>query len=201
MTKMRYIREKFKCIVMFFVGFLIFFASPKSLFCGEQKPTEYGKIQKFVLSSTLLAKESKEPALVTMESKGEIHLSEKDEKGWKFDVKVMKSKVETEDTNIKSMLEKIQFAPFTARVTVSKENDPPLSVEITEGKVNRKENSVGLGMQYGTVCRISEMMFATTVEKEFLVSDRGRKTTLKIIHPRQLRTCEFGVREDRKSVV
>ncbi len=194
---MRHIKGKFNCIVVFFVGFLIFFASPKSLFCGDKKSAEYRKIQKFTLSSTLIVEESNEPALVTMEYEGEIHWSEKDDNVWKFDVKVMKFKMETEDTNIKSRFEKSQITPFTARVTVSKEDDPTLSVEITEGKINHKKGKRGLGRQYETVCRISEMMLATMAEKEFLVSDRGRKTTLKIVHPKQMRTCEFGVRDSR----
>lgn len=196
---MSHIRKKFKCIVTFFVGFLIFFVSSKPLFCGEKNPTEYRKIQKFTLSSTFVTMkdEVNEPASLAMESKGEIHWSEKDENGWKFDVKVIKFKMKTEDTNLISWLEKTQFTPFTARITVSKEDDPPLSVEITEGKINNKEDKYGLGRQYEIVCRISEMMLATMVEKEFLVSDRGRKTTLKIIHPKQIRTREFGVRDAR----
>jgi len=196
---MKHIRDKFKCIVVFLVGFLIFFASSKSLFCGDKNPAEYRKIQKFTHSSTLLTvtEEGNEPDLLAMEFEGEIHWSEKDVNGWKFDVKVKQFKMKTEDTDLISWLEKTQFTPFTARVTVSKEDDPPLSVEITEGKINNKEDKYGLGRQYETVCRISEMMLATTVEKEFLVSDRGRKTTLKIVHPKQIRIREFGVRSAR----
>jgi len=196
---MRHIEDKFKCIVVFSLCFLIFFPSPKSLFGSDKKPAEYRKIQKFTHSSTLLTvtEEGNEPDLLAMEFEGEIHWSEKDDNGWKFDVKVMKFKMETEDANLISWLEKTQFTPFTARVTVSKEDDPPLSVEITEGKINNKEDKYGLGRQYETIFRISEMMLATMDEKEFLVSDRGRKTTLKIVHPKQIRIREFGVRSAR----
>ncbi len=196
---MRHVEDKFKCIVVFSISFLIFFASPKYIFCGDKKPAEYRKIQKFTHSSTFLTvtEEGNEPGLLAMEFEGEIHWSEKDDNGWKFDVKVMKFKMETEDADLISWLKKTQFTPFTARITVSKEDDPPLRVEITEGKINNKEDKYGLGRQYETVCKISEMMLATMAEKEFLVSDRGRKTTLKIVHPKQMRTCEFGVRDSR----
>jgi len=159
---------------------------------GQQGQPRFAKLQRFALSTTVM-----EPTvgLIRMERKGEIRWLEQDPNGWRFEIKLEQIKVQTVNLEVKKNVEKIK--PFTAIITVSKKEEAvPLSIEIIEGKVDDKKCPGGLGGQYETACKVSEMMLATALSKQFEVSEQGKSTTVKIDYPKQLK-CEFGVRDAR----
>lgn len=168
-----------------------------SMVVGSMKGAEgtagqcWGRRQ-FTLSSSQIA-EDFDGALLTIERKGQIICVAKDANNLEFEVRVEEVEVNVSKAGFKEKLPEIR--PFAAGVSVSREAGVSLSIEITEGKVDRLKERGGLGRQYRTVCRISDMLMATVLTKDVEVAKPPEWATVTVSYPERLKTCEFGVKE------
>lgn len=159
---------------------------------------EYKKVQRFVLSSRVAQEDRtiRGPAGVVHmganlvgQYKGQLNWLAQDPNGFVLDMKVLQVDLQFPDPQPKEPAQITDVKPFVARVTMSKEDEVPLSIQITEGKI--QDNPLALARQYKVAYLILDMMCATVVEKEFIVSKDGWGASLSITLPNKVNIGQY----------
>lgn len=157
--------------------------------CAEKQETQSPRDQEFVLLSTI---DDEEFGLVTEEIKGNIIWFTKHDKNLRFDLEI--TGINREFENPKTKAQALKNQPFLAKVSLSKEEEIPLSIEITEGKF--KDDPLGISTQYRTAYLILDMMLVTAVKKDFIVSKGDSAScsiSLSVTPPDRVRAGDLGV--------
>ena len=197
--KMSHLKYKFTTTFMILGVFLILCASPVSGKSGEKKVTHYQKVQRFVLATRSAQETEAIPvgtdvvytgANFVNIVKGYINWIEQGDNGFVLAMKIVHVDRQFVDPKPEKQAALLHIKPFIADVSMSKGNEVPLSIRITEGKI--QDNSLELAMQYRLVYLILDMMCATAVEKEFIVSKDGWGASLSITYPNQVNIDEYG---------
>jgi hypothetical protein len=165
----------------------------------SKESIEYKKVQQFVLSCRVAQEDRtiRGPAGVVHmganlvgQYKGHLNWLAQDPNGFVLDVKVLQVDLQFPDPQPKEPAQITDVKPFTAHVTMSKEDEVPLSIQITEG--GNEENPLGLSEQYKTVYLVLDMMCATALNKEFVVSKDGWGASLNITYPNTVNIGQYG---------
>lgn len=165
----------------------------------SKESIEYKKVQRFVLSSRFAqeARTIRGPAGVVHmganlvgQYKGQLNWLAQDPNAFALDMKVLEVDLQFPDPQPEEPAQITEIKPFTARVTMSKEDEATLSIQITEGGI--EDNPLGLSEQYKTVYLVLDMMCATALEKEFIMSKDGWGASLSITYPNQVNIDEYG---------
>lgn len=166
----------------------------------SKESIEYKKVQRFVLSSRFAqeARTIRGPAGVVHmganlvgQYKGQLNWLAQDPNAFVLDMKVLEVDLQFPDPQPEEPAQITKIKPFTARVTMSKEDEATLSIQITEGGI--EDNPLGLSEQYKTVYLVLDMMCATAMEKEFIVSKDGWGANLNVTHPNNVKIGQYGV--------
>ena len=180
--------------------FIIVYASTVCANSRENKVNQYQKVQHFLLSSRI-AQEDRPirsgtkvihmGANVAQLVKGRLNWIRQDPNGFAVIVEVLQIDYEFPNPQPEDPARITKIKPFTASATLSKENEVPISIQITEGGI--KDNSLGLSEQYKTVYLVLDMMCATVMEKEFVISKDGWGANLNVTYPNNVKIDEYGV--------
>jgi hypothetical protein len=199
---MKMIRLKYKFYNKFVVSglFIIVFASMVCANSRENKVNKYQKVQRFLLSSRIAQEDNTirsgskvvyMGANVVQLVKGRLNWIRQDPNGFALIVEILQIDYEFPDPQPQEPAQITKIKPFASRVTLSKENEVPISIQITEGGI--RDNPLGLSEQYKTVYLILDMMCATAMEKEFVVSKDGWGANLNVTHPNNVKIDQYGV--------
>jgi len=132
------------------------------------------------------------PWFAKAQMKGKILWHAKDVNSMKFDLNLTYFNREVADPDAEAGL--IKLKPFDATVSVFKEGETPLRIEIRTGKSEARES---LFAQYRFAYVVVDMMLANTLQKDFVVSEDGSTTILNVATPDKVLTDAFGLVSQR----
>lgn len=171
------------------VGCVILWVASAFTNAVDKKVRKRQKSGRFVLSSTVVEEKF---GLVTQQLRGEISWA-LDEKDFILHLQIKEISREFQDPNAEAAALKNQ--PFRGTVLVQRDQEVPLTIEISEGRL--ESDPLGLSTQYRTAYLIVDMMLATAIKKEFMVSKADGQTTLNVKYPGRAKTGGFGVGDAR----
>jgi len=165
----------------------------------EKTEMQNQKTQRFVLTSRLCQEERtiqvgsrgvRMGANVFRLAKGWLKWVVQDANGFVLDMEVPQIDIDFPDPQPKERAEITEAGPFAARVRMSKNEEVPLSIRITEGRSD--DNSIELAEQYKIAYLILDLMCAATLEKEFIVSKDGLGASLNINYADKVNVDKYG---------